>query len=84
MLQNILKSNGVQVLDKEQQESLKGGDTCHVLIEGSAGTRRYVVNGVEDGWLQATTAASNLYSQAGSVSRIRYDCGFDDFTASWW
>jgi len=81
MLQNILNSEGVTVLNKKQQGSINGGQTCKITVKLSNGQwASKEFDGFSEGAAgssQANAVCANQVSTNELVDRCFYDCSYD-------
>lgn len=85
MLQNILNLNGVEVLNKQQQSSIKGAQDCVFSItydDGSTGTYLSPIDFAdgEAGSAQANQVCVDaIFDPNDSVAACGYNCEYDGF-----
>ena len=80
MLENILKLEGVSVLDKKQQEKVNGGQTCKItLLQGGTSIVQFR-HDFSEGALGSEEANNYCVSNVinNGWDRCFYDCEWDD------
>jgi len=82
MLNNILNLDGVTVLDKKQQKSFKGGETCRFTVIRPSGNVQSGSFEVGVDGPEASNVANDACVDAiesGEATRCFYDCEHDGF-----
>lgn len=87
MLQKILQLNGVTLLDKGQQEMVKGGeDFCWVNFVHSSGTNvpeLYWSPFTNNGESNAQSTCANAMAADSNITSCHYDCWHDGWQGAW-
>lgn len=84
MLSSILNLEGVTVLTKKQQKSLKGGQTCRITLTFESGNVRTVdFNGFSEGESGSSEAndfcVNAILNPLLTIDACAYDCSYDGY-----